>query len=54
MKPPDEIPRSKLEADDLAIILAVVAEAAGEPFHFRLIGDRENWVSVEVVKGAAS
>jgi hypothetical protein len=54
MTPPKEYPRSHVDADDLAILLAAVAVEAGESFYFRLTGDLENWVSVEFVKGVPS
>lgn len=47
----NEPSRKQMDADDLAVLLMALAEAAGEPYHVRLIGDRENWISVEVVGG---
>jgi hypothetical protein len=49
MNQPDEIPRFIGDADERAVILLALAEALGGPYEVRLIGDRENWVSVEVV-----
>lgn len=53
MKQPDEIPRSKLDADDLAVLLITVYEAARQPYRVQLIGDGRDWVSVEVVRSDA-
>lgn len=49
MKQVEEFPRYEMEADEKAIVMMLLAEALGRQYEVRLIGDRENWVSVEVV-----
>lgn len=49
MKQPEEYPSYEMDADEKCVVLMVVSEALGRPYEVRLIGDRQNWVSCEVV-----
>lgn len=42
-----------MDADDLAILTAVILEELGVPFRFVLKGDGVNWVSVETIPDRA-
>lgn len=45
----EKVRRYEMDADDKAVVMMALAEALGLPYEVRLIGDRTNWVSVEVV-----
>lgn len=49
MKQPEEFPPYTMDADEECVVMLVLSRALGLPYEVRLIGDRKNWVSVEVV-----